>query len=72
MPGFVFESIGTSEIILILFLLLMVVGIITAVVFVVKSASKSSIQMKKCPFCAELIQPEAIVCRFCGRDLLTQ
>jgi len=35
----------------------------------VEDAQIASGTSKKCPFCAEMIKTEAIVCRYCGKDV---
>jgi hypothetical protein len=36
---------------------------------VIEQEQLQSGDARKCPFCAELIKTEALVCRFCGREL---
>jgi hypothetical protein len=64
--------IGTTEIIVILaflFLLAVPVIIVVGVVLLANRNKQSNANLKPCPFCAEMIQVQAKVCRFCGRDL---
>lgn len=60
---------GTTEIILIVGLLMVVFLVVLIVSFLSGSSKKQGAGLRKCPFCAEMIQPEAIVCRYCKRDL---
>jgi len=48
-------------------LLFLLALIVAGFVFVIRRPVPGD--SRKCPFCAELIKREAVVCRFCGRDV---
>jgi hypothetical protein len=48
----------------------LIVGVL--IVLVISSISRMlrrSFELRRCPFCAELVRSEAIVCKHCGRDI---
>ncbi len=65
------SNIGTTEILLILamlFLLAVPVIIVLGIVWLVNRNKQSNANLKRCQHCAEMIQAQAKVCRFCGRE----
>ena len=65
-------SVGWVELLIILagvFLLIFALVVVGLVVFLARRQRSASAGRQPCPYCAELIKPEAKVCRYCGRDL---
>ena len=62
---------NTGELLVILLLLLFLILAVTVVVVFASRVTKgrrSDAGTKRCPYCAERIRAEAVVCRFCNRE----
>jgi len=59
-----FELTGNNYLILVIY-----IGLCAIAFYCCTKNKYISITTKKCPFCANVIKSEAIVCQFCGKDL---
>ena len=49
----------------------LLLGPLAVLLFLVSGVARSD-RTRKCPYCAELVKAEAIVCKHCGRDLVVE
>jgi hypothetical protein len=70
-----FMNLAGPDLIVILLIIAVVIGIpavliaLLIVSIIGGSNRKRELASRTCPFCAEIIKKEAIVCRYCGRDI---